>query len=177
MQSAPRGTPGHPIGPRPRRELPGGNGGAEVAASVREGGWASMDRFVVRRARSPQSPRRAAPGPRACRQVTLESLKAGHRREGAGARPGRGGGGAAGCEHRFCTEISAALRWGPDREGVIQRLYRCRGLCCLGRGSMRRQAGHTIRGQPGDKASLGISSWLSSLSRKKRFGAFNACPA
>ncbi|NXB28766.1 TEAN2 protein, partial [Eulacestoma nigropectus] len=35
-----------------------------------------MDRFVVRRARDPQSPRRAAPGPRVCRQVTLESLKA-----------------------------------------------------------------------------------------------------
>ncbi|XP_031973892.1 transcription elongation factor A N-terminal and central domain-containing protein 2 isoform X1 [Corvus moneduloides] len=34
-----------------------------------------MDRFVVRRARDPQSPRRAAPGPRVCRQVTLESLK------------------------------------------------------------------------------------------------------
>ncbi|NXL78398.1 TEAN2 protein, partial [Leptocoma aspasia] len=31
-----------------------------------------MDRFVVRRARGPQSPRRAAPGPRVCRQVTLE---------------------------------------------------------------------------------------------------------
>ncbi|XP_063263117.1 transcription elongation factor A N-terminal and central domain-containing protein 2 isoform X2 [Prinia subflava] len=35
-----------------------------------------MDRFVVRRAREPQSPRRAAPAPRVCRQVTLESLKA-----------------------------------------------------------------------------------------------------
>ncbi|NWY76844.1 TEAN2 protein, partial [Erithacus rubecula] len=35
-----------------------------------------MDRFVVRRARGPESPRRAAPGPRAYRQVTLESLKA-----------------------------------------------------------------------------------------------------
>lgn len=85
--SVPRGTPGHPIGPRPWWELPGGNGGA-AAASVREGGRASMDRFVVRRARDPQSPRRAAPGPRVCRQVTLESLKAGHRREGAGTRPG-----------------------------------------------------------------------------------------
>ncbi|RLW05687.1 hypothetical protein DV515_00004709 [Chloebia gouldiae] len=38
-----------------------------------------MDRFVVRCARGPQSPRRAALAPRVCRQVTLESLKAGHR--------------------------------------------------------------------------------------------------
>ncbi|NXU97535.1 TEAN2 protein, partial [Cettia cetti] len=35
-----------------------------------------MDRFVVRRARDPQGPRRAAPAPRVCRQVTIESLKA-----------------------------------------------------------------------------------------------------
>ncbi|NXY86873.1 TEAN2 protein, partial [Alcedo cyanopectus] len=35
-----------------------------------------MDRFVVRRARCPESPRRAGPAPRAYRQVTLESLKA-----------------------------------------------------------------------------------------------------
>ncbi|NXH48965.1 TEAN2 protein, partial [Dicaeum eximium] len=35
-----------------------------------------MDRFVVRRPRGPQSPRRATPEPRVCRQVTLESLKA-----------------------------------------------------------------------------------------------------
>ncbi|NWR62061.1 TEAN2 protein, partial [Bucorvus abyssinicus] len=35
-----------------------------------------MDRFVVRRARCPESPRRAGPAPRAYRQATLESLKA-----------------------------------------------------------------------------------------------------
>ncbi|KAF1665038.1 Transcription elongation factor A N-terminal and central domain-containing protein 2, partial [Aptenodytes patagonicus] len=35
-----------------------------------------MDQFVVRRARSPESPRRAGPAPRAYRQATLESLKA-----------------------------------------------------------------------------------------------------
>ncbi|NP_001182523.2 transcription elongation factor A N-terminal and central domain-containing protein 2 [Gallus gallus] len=34
-----------------------------------------MERFVVRRARSPQSPRRARSEPRAYRQATLESLK------------------------------------------------------------------------------------------------------
>ncbi|PKU29848.1 transcription elongation factor a n-terminal and central domain-containing protein 2 [Limosa lapponica baueri] len=34
-----------------------------------------MDRFVVRRARGPESPRRPAPAPRAYRQATLESLK------------------------------------------------------------------------------------------------------
>lgn len=60
-----------------------------------------MDRFVVRRARCPESPRRAAPAPRAYRQATLESLKAGHRRWGRGGRgstarpglPGLAGGG------------------------------------------------------------------------------------
>ncbi|OXB64584.1 hypothetical protein ASZ78_016036 [Callipepla squamata] len=39
-----------------------------------------MERFVVRRARSPQSPRRARAQPRAYRQATLESLKASARR-------------------------------------------------------------------------------------------------
>ncbi|NXN15064.1 TEAN2 protein, partial [Indicator maculatus] len=35
-----------------------------------------MDRFVVRRPRCPESPRRAGPAPRAYRQATIESLKA-----------------------------------------------------------------------------------------------------
>jgi len=44
-----------------------------------------MERFVVRRARCPESPRRAGAAPRAYRQATLESLKAGHRRGAGGA--------------------------------------------------------------------------------------------
>lgn len=129
---------------------------------MKEGGRANMDRFVVRCPRGPQSPRRAAPAPRVCRQVTLESLKAGHRWEGAGARPGLPRtGGAALRERRFCTEIFAALRRDPNRGVVVQ----CRGLCCLARGAVGyNSAGHTTRGQP---ASRSISSWLSSPSSKE----------
>lgn len=53
-----------------------------------------MDRFVVRKARCPESPRRAGSAPRAYRQATLESLKAGHGHwvggsgRGSTARPG-----------------------------------------------------------------------------------------
>ncbi|NWI67881.1 TEAN2 protein, partial [Todus mexicanus] len=35
-----------------------------------------MERFVVRKARGPDGPRRAAPAPRALRQVPIEALKA-----------------------------------------------------------------------------------------------------
>lgn len=41
---------------------------------------------MVRRARGPESPRRAGPAPRAYRQATIESLKAGHRRWGGNGR-------------------------------------------------------------------------------------------
>lgn len=45
-----------------------------------------MERFVVRRARSPQRPRSARPQPPALRQAPIEALRAGP----GGARPLRG---------------------------------------------------------------------------------------
>lgn len=45
-----------------------------------------MERFVVRRARSPQSPRRVRSEPRSYRQATLESLKASPRAVRSGSR-------------------------------------------------------------------------------------------
>lgn len=48
-----------------------------------------MERFVVRRARSPQRPRSARPQPPALRQAPIEALRAGP----GGSRPLRGLGG------------------------------------------------------------------------------------
>lgn len=100
-------------------------------------GWGGGFREGVRQGehgsvRGAPRPHSAEPAPGCAR---APRLPAGHPRVPQGrspaggsegtARPrvrhGRGGGGGAAVwEHRFCTEIFAALRWDPNREVVIQ---------------------------------------------------------